>query len=129
MKELILFRGLPGAGKSTLASVLCDVCLSADDFFTDEEGAYRYDKSQIKAAHENCLWRTKAAIGNGVERIGVANTFTEAWEMAPYFRLADVEGYRIHAVIVETRGHFRQNIHGTPLDVIKRMTDRFQVSL
>jgi hypothetical protein len=32
-------------------------------------------------------------------------------------------------VIVETRGHFRQNIHGTPLDVIKRMTDRFQVSL
>ena len=129
MKELILFRGLPGAGKSTLASVLCDVCLSADDFFMDAEGAYHYDKSQIKAAHENCLWRTKAAMANGMERIGVANTFTEAWEMEPYFRLADIEGYRIHAVIVETRGHYRENVHGTPRDVIDRMETRFQISL
>ena len=129
MKELILFRGLPGAGKSTLASVLCDVCLSADDFFTDAEGAYHYDKTQIKAAHENCLWRTKAAMANGVDKIGVANTFTEAWEMEPYFRIADVEGYRIHAVIVETRGHYRQNVHGTSRDVIDRMESRFQISL
>jgi len=129
MKELILFRGLPGAGKSTLASVLCDVCLSADDFFTDAEGAYHYDKTQIKAAHENCLWRTKAEMSRCVERIGVANTFTESWEMEPYFRLASAEGYRIHAVIVETRGHYQQNIHGTPCEVIRNMENRFQISL
>ena len=129
MKELILFRGLPGAGKSTLASALCDVCLSADDFFTDAEGAYHYDKTQIKAAHEDCLLRTAEAMASGVERIGVANTFTEAWEMEPYFRLASAEGYRIHAVIVETRGHYRQNVHGTPRDVIDRMNNRFQISL
>lgn len=129
MKELILFRGLPGAGKSTLANALCDVCLSADDFFTDAEGAYHYDKSQIRAAHEDCLSCTDAAIRSGVGRIGVANTFTEAWEMEPYFRLADAEGYRIHAVIVETRGHYRKNVHGTPRDVIDRMNNRFQISL
>lgn len=129
MKELILFRGLPGAGKSTLANALCDVCLSADDFFTDAEGAYHYDKSQIKAAHEDCLSRAATAMKGGAERIGVANTFTEAWEMEPYFKLADKYGYRIHAVIVETRGHYRQNIHGTPRDVIDRMNNRFQISL
>ena len=129
MKELILFRGLPGAGKSTLASALCDVCLSADDFFTGTEGAYHYDNAQIKEAHEDCLTRTAEAMASGVERIGVANTFTEAWEMEPYFRLASAEGYRIHAVIVETRGHYRQNVHGTPRDVIDRMESRFQISL
>lgn len=129
MKELILFRGLPGAGKSTLASALCDVCLSADDFFTDAEGVYHYDKSRIKAAHENCLWRMKEEMVRGVERIGVANTFTESWELEPYFHLADAEGYRIHSVIVETRGHYRQNVHGTPRDVIDRMNNRFQISL
>lgn len=129
MKELILFRGLPGAGKSTLANALCDVCLSADDFFTDAQGNYHYDKSLIKAAHEDCLCRTKAAMASGVERIGVANTFTEAWEMDAYFRLADNYGYRIHSVIVETRGHYRKNVHGTPHDVIDRMNNRFQISL
>ena len=129
MKELILFRGLPGAGKSTLASVLCDVCLSADDFFMDAEGAYHYDKSKIKAAHEDCLTRTAEAMASGVERIGVANTFTESWEMEPYFRLASAEGYRIHAVIVETRGHYRQNVHGTPISVINYMRSRFNISL
>lgn len=129
MKELILFRGMPGAGKSTLAELTCDVAYSADDYFTNTEGAYRYDKSQIKAAHENCLSRTAEAMKGGVGRIGVANTFTEAWEMEPYFKLADKYEYRIHAVIVETRGHYRQNIHGTPRDVIDRMNNRFQISL
>ena len=39
MKDLILFRGLPGAGKSTLADTLCDVAYSADDFFIQPETA------------------------------------------------------------------------------------------
>ena len=129
MKDLILFRGLPGAGKSTLASALCDICLSADDFFTDAEGAYRYDKSRIAEAHSDCLARTVLAMKSGVAKIGVANTFTQAWEMSPYFKAADANGYRIHAVIVETRGHYRQNVHGTPRDVIDRMESRFQISL
>ena len=129
MKELILFRGLPGAGKSTLANALCDVCLSADDFFTDSEGAYHYDKAQIKSAHEDCLSRTAAAMKGGAERIGVANTFTEAWEMAPYYKAADSAGYRIHAVIVEHRGHDRMSIHAASFDVINKMEERFQITL
>ena len=80
MKDLILFRGLPGAGKPTLAETLCDVAYSADDFFIQPDGAYVYDKARIKEAHEHCLLRTLRAMSKGVSRIGVANTFTEAWD-------------------------------------------------
>ena len=129
MKDLILFRGLPGAGKSTLAETLCDVAYSADDYFTNAEGAYHYDRARIKEAHEHCLLQTIRAMSQCVSRVGVANTFTEAWEMAPYYKAAYAAGYRVHAVIVEGRGHDRENVHGTPRDVIDRMNNRFQISL
>ena len=129
MKDLILFRGLPGAGKSTLAETLCDVAYSADDFFIQPDGAYVYDKSRIKEAHEYCLLQTLRAMSQSVSRVGVANTFTQAWEMDAYYKAAYAAGYRVHAVIVEGRGRFRCNIHGTPLDVIERMEERFQVVL
>ena len=129
MKDLILFRGLPGAGKSTLAETLCDVAYSADDFFIQPDGAYVYDNARIKEAHEYCLLQTIRAMSQCVSRVGVANTFTEAWEMAPYYKAAYAAGYRVHSVIVEGRGIDLENVHGTPDEVINRMEDRFQVVL
>ena len=57
--ELILLRGLPGAGKSTLAKVILQFretdepeVLSADDFFVNENGVYEFDAQKIKEAHQ-----------------------------------------------------------------------------
>ena len=52
--ELVLIRGLPGSGKSTMAKVLALVGFEhyeADMFFV-VNGQYRYDATRIRDAHK-----------------------------------------------------------------------------
>jgi ribonucleoside-diphosphate reductase beta chain len=58
--ELILLRGLPGAGKTTLAKTILQLresdepeVLSADDFFINENGMYEFDFAKIKEESAN----------------------------------------------------------------------------
>ena len=124
---LYLFRGLPGSGKSTAAQDLCNIVFSADDFFY-VDGQYSFDPKKIREAHAYCLQRTEAAIQQREQRIGVANTFTQEWEIAPYYQLAQRYNTRVVSLIVENR-HAGFNIHGVPDEVIVKMRSRFQVQL
>lgn len=133
--DLILLRGLPGSGKTTLGSVILKCLISdnpdvisADDFFTDENGNYVFDGSKIKEAHNHCHQRCAKKMRNQFSRIVVANTFTQDWEMTPYFEMAERYNYRVHSVIVENR-HSGVNVHDVPESKIKEMKKRFQVKL
>lgn len=126
-KLLILFRGLPGAGKSTLAESLCQRSHSADDFFVTD-GEYRFNSEHIKLAHQYCQEKTEESMAQSIPTVGVANTFTQAWEIEPYFKLAQKYGYQIHTVIVENR-HGNGNVHAVPEAAISRMAERFEVRL
>lgn len=137
MIKLILLRGLPGSGKSTLGALLCDVVVSADDYFTNGTGQYNFDPTKIKAAHLWCIEATRSWIKSidacpdndySDRIIGIANTFTQEWEMQPYFELAQEYNIQVHTVIVENR-HGGRNVHGVPDDAVKRMRDRFEVVL
>lgn len=125
---LILFRGLPGAGKTTIARTLCQTVLSADDYFVQPDGSYRFDPDAIAAAHRQCLSNAAAAIRLGIARIAIANTFTTIAEMDPYFRLAHQHGIAIASLIVENY-HGSESVHDVPEDVFLEMRDRFKVSL
>ncbi len=127
MKQIVLFRGLPGSGKSSLAESLCKEVYSADQFF-EQSGEYLFDASKIKVAHAWCQAHVEYAMDVEVPIIGVANTFTQDWEMKPYFDLAKKYGYRISTVIVENR-HGSENVHEVPLDKIEQMEDRFEIQL
>jgi predicted kinase len=127
MKHLILFRGLPGSGKSSLSFALCDEAFSADMYF-ERHGEYCFDASKLKWAHEWCRAHVANSMISGSQTIGVANTFTQDWEMQPYFDLAKKYNYQISTVIVENR-HGSENIHGVPVDKIEQMEDRFQIKL
>jgi predicted kinase len=127
MKQIILFRGLPGAGKSTLAESICEEVWSADQFF-ERTGEYMFDGSKLKDAHQWCQAHVEKSMHDEVALIGVANTFTQEWEMKAYFDLAKKYGYRISTVIVENR-HKGENVHGVPVDKIEQMEDRFEVQL
>jgi predicted kinase len=127
MKNIILFRGLPGSGKSSLAETLCKSTFSADMFF-EQNGGYDFDATKLPQAHKWCKEQVEQAMVDEVEIIGVANTFTTDWEMETYFELAEDYGYRISTVIVENR-HGSTNVHGVPTEALERMKNRFSTKL
>jgi predicted kinase len=135
MKTLLLLRGLPGSGKSTLAKKLGDVYFEADMYFINEHGENAFNGADIKKAHQWCQSQVELAmiqnhITDGLDSsdIVVSNTFTQEWEMEPYYKLAGSYGYRVFSIIVENR-HGGENIHGAPPDKIQIMKERFEVKL
>jgi predicted kinase len=131
MKELFLLRGLPGSGKSTLAKMLVgdkDYChKEADMYFIDEHGKYQFDVTKLRDAHAWCQEEVEFLM-KYEHKVVVSNTFTQEWEMLPYFDLAEKHGYRVHSLIVENR-HGGVNQHGVPEDKLEIMKNRFEVKL
>ena len=133
-KNLYLLRGIPGAGKSTLAKQLGDSHFETDGFFM-VDGEYKFDPTKLRKAHEWCQSQVELAMiqnhityGLDSSDIVVSNTFTQAWEMDAYYELAKQYGYMVFTVIVENR-HGGINQHRVPADKIQAMKDRFEVKL
>jgi predicted kinase len=127
MKELYLLRGLPGSGKSTLAKSLGGKHFEADMYFV-RDGEYQFDVTKLKEAHEWCRSSVGGLMINEEPKLVVSNTFTQEWEMKPYFDLARNYGYRVHSLIVENR-HGGVNEHGVPEDKLEQMKNRFEIKL
>ena len=133
MNTLLLIRGLPGAGKSTLArSKNAAVVFEADQFFLTETGKYEFDATKLGAAHHQCQNRTYGALSvKGSHVVAVANTFTTHWEMAPYKQMAQALGCKLEVVSVFDGGLTdaelaRRNLHGVPVEAITKMRSRWQ---
>ena len=135
-KILILVRGIPGSGKSTFANLIWNsyaIC-EADKFFYDKDGNYNFDPSKLKQAHEWCQNEVEIKMQDNERNpqyypeIVVSNTFTQEWEMKAYFDLASKYDYKVFSIIVENR-HGGKNLHSVPDDTLKKMKDRFQISL
>lgn len=132
MKELFLLRGLPGSGKSTLAKRLVGskdyYHKEADMYFVDRDGNYNFKPSQIKEAHEWCQEEIEFIMKYEHPLVVVSNTFTQEWEMQPYYELAEKYGYMVHSIVVENR-HGGVNEHGVPDETLEKMENRFQLKL
>lgn len=126
-KELFLLRGLPGAGKSTLAKSLGGKHFEADMYFV-RDGEYKFDVTKLKEAHEWCRSSVGGLMINQEPRLVVSNTFTQEWEMEAYYKLAETHGYLVYSLIVENR-HGGINEHGVPVDKVEIMKERFEIKL
>ena len=127
MKELFLLRGLPGSGKSTLAKSLAGCHVEADMFFMKGD-EYKFDASKLSEAHKFCQNKTASYMYTNWPRVVVSNTFTQEWEMQPYYELAEKYGYKVYSLIVENR-HGGVNEHGVPEEKLEQMKNRFEVKL
>ena len=132
MKALILLRGLPGAGKTTLARLLSEDAtypvFSIDSYFMNDNGEYQFKFEDNHLAYKTCETQTENALMNSVPKVFVDNTFTLDWEIEPYFNLAKKYNYQIHVVTVENY-HGSENVHGVSKEQLKKMAEKYKVKL
>lgn len=123
MAKIMLIRGVPGSGKSTMARKMAGYKhIESDMFLYDESGVYLYTPERVKNAHKMCIESTRQAMESGID-IVVSNTFTRKWEMQPYIDMAKEFGYSISQIIAD--GNY-QNIHNVPDDIVGAMRNRFE---
>jgi len=126
--SLILIRGLPGSGKSTLASAMVKASkvktyhYEADQFFTNEEGEYKFIHDEITDAHNWCFTNAIKALKNGHSVI-VANTFVNYKEVEDYFLFCLDNDIKFD--IIEAQGNYG-SVHGVPERAIERMKSKWE---
>lgn len=127
MSHLYLIRGLPGAGKSTLAKKLAQRHQAehweADMYFV-KDGVYQFDGRKIGEAHDYCIRNAIDGMYNG-QKVIVSNTFTRCLEMMEYIETA--EKLSIPITMIECTSNYG-SIHGVPASVLVRMGDRWQTN-
>lgn len=126
---LVLLRGLPGTGKSTLARRLAPLLkartqipvrhLEADFKTYDADG--RFEGSRVPGAHRWCLAQAIRSMDQGIIAL-VANTFTEEADLAEYVIAARQRNLAVH--ILEARGNF-VSTHAVPDSTLQHMRNRY----
>ena len=132
-KNLILLRGLPGSGKSSLAKILSEdgafPMFSVDDYFTNPQtGDYQFDYKTNHMAYKQCEENCKKAMESGSQKIFIHNTFTIDWEMEPYFKLAKEFSYKLFVLTLENY-HGNGNTHGVSEEQLLKMAEKYKVKL
>ena len=128
MKEqkLILVRGIPGSGKSTIAKDMLKLGYADSHFETDmyfvNNGKYVFNAKKLQYAHEWCLEITRHHLLSYGETVVVSNTFTQKWEAANYIAIAKENKIKIEIV---TCNHEYGSVHNVPEETLKKMRGRF----
>jgi predicted kinase len=138
MKEVIILRGIPGSGKSTLIKELekqknkSGIVCSADDFwYYGKEKVienYKYNFKISFKAHKYCLSKFEKAIGDEESLIFVDNTNINKKDFKKYIDLAIQGGYTVtlHSITgFNPEDSFKLNVHNVPLEVCEKMFNNY----
>ncbi len=139
MKKLIILRGLPSSGKSTLAKKLHDECvgeasINSTDFFFMVSGEYKFNFQNLGKYHKQNLANTIRDMTDGIDLVIVDNTNTTWEEIKPYAKAALLLNYEIEIVEPDTPWKYnveecvRRNTHGVPIEALTRMRARWQTT-
>lgn len=127
--KVVIYCGIPGSGKTTLAKATypnAPYC-SADKYFEDANGVYRFDPSKLGAAHASCLQKFADMVRNYMSPVIVVdNTNTTIAELAPYAALALAYGHDLEIVTLNCNPEtaYSRNKHDVPYAAVKAMADR-----
>ncbi len=151
MKKVYILRGISGSGKSTLAQQTAArraaegegpaaIC-SADNYFVDADGVYKFRGRLLSEAHNWCLQSFIEALYLRRPTVIVDNTNTTFREFEVYMKLARIADYEI--VILEMTGLIvnpeerlkyiescaTRNVHGVPMEVCRAQSERYQLGV
>jgi predicted kinase len=140
----VILRGLPGAGKSTLArQIVQDTVkenasnhiISADDFFYNNKGKYMFDASKLEEAHNAAQRKFCKQASLGYSPLIVDNTNVKYWELFHYLQVASEKKYYIMTMEPATTWKFnveklaQKTLHSVPREKIKNMKDKYDREL
>jgi predicted kinase len=128
MKYLYILRGCPGAGKTTIAESLNGSICCADDYFTDANGNYNFDKSKLYENHKKCYALAESYMLNNTEKIIIANTNIEVKDVKKYKNLGEFYGYTVFILTIEN-WHKNDNVHNVPTDKIIQFEQKLRRSI
>ena len=132
--KVVILRGISGSGKSTLAKKLYQdtpgfkAIYSADHFFVQTDGSYKFKPAKLGEAHRKCLLLFAKAMESSNDLLIVDNTNTTAMEIAPYAQLALAYGHAVEVITVECDLDVAasRNVHNVPRAVIVAQNIRLQ---
>lgn len=125
MRTLLILRGLPGSGKSTMAKDLLQSggynCHFEADMFFEKTGTYIFDTKLLPMAHQWCQHMTEFCLEMD-NAVIVSNTFTTEKEIQPYFDICK----RLNIVpdIFVCTGNYK-SVHNVPDTTIEKMKERW----
>ncbi|CAH0521691.1 unnamed protein product [Peronospora belbahrii] len=148
---VIILRGIPGSGKTTIRREIQAICshkkvmlttCSADSFFETQRG-YLYDVRKIGAAHSKCKADFTGAVEKELSRssedgclqqhvVLVDNSNTQRWEYEAYEDIAKIQGCRVHIIemkcpdVLTAFRMSQRNSHGVPSDKVISMFQRWE---
>ncbi len=124
--EVIILRGISGAGKTTYAERRfrgqeTKIC-SADHFFM-KDGRYVFDWRLLKRAHKACLREFLDACFRGFSgRIIVDNTNIEMVHILPYVSIAEVFDRPVRIITLEAdpEAAAKRHVHGVLIHTVHK---------
>lgn len=123
-KNLYIFRGLPGSGKTTLARKWAALVVEPDMFRYDPEMHYIFDSDRNDEVNLKTIDLAKYAVGKlGINSIAVAATHVKVDFMRPLIELGKHYGYTVS--VVECYGNYG-NVHNVPESVVNKMAREFE---
>lgn len=130
MKTVIILRGLPGAGKSSVAKLFRrHIQISMDLFWTRDGRPYKFDYTRLREAIEWTHRQFSNALGAGAigtDLIVVDNVNYALEHFQFYVDEARAAGAIVHFVHVERPIGDLMNSHGVPDDKVLQMAEKWE---
>ena len=127
--EVVIMRGISGAGKSTYTNMnFPGAVVCSADFFFGRGDKYNFNPKLLGKAHDSCFNTFEAAMGSNKPVIVIDNTNTTLREFKRYVESAQKRGYAVKVVrlVVDPAIAAQRNVHGVPAEKVQQMQDRFQ---
>lgn len=125
-----ILRAAPGSGKTTYVknnfpnAIVC----SADDYFINKNGVYKWFFEGAGKAHKACYEKFKSAVEAQKPLVVLDNTNTLLSDFRHYIKLAKEHKYKIKIIRLEKpiEQILGRNVHDVPNENVIKMYNRMQ---